>query len=382
MARSGGHCRRSGGIAFLLCRHSAGPVGDDGRMPDATEDSGSFRTHAGYLRSLKVLAYGSGPVGQNTLKGLRRRAMNVYVPHLARRTDAFDKQEMLSRLHRAWATEALLGATIAMSDADMTRLGLAWNAVQTYYACSNAAQALVIAEGGVAPASHPATQRQFVDRWAFRRFALEPWSTAIHESGYRQACSFGLLNGPGRPIDSSVHSWSNATVDERWDIVAKSLRTTRENALSDRYKELRVRKQKSRERAWQGEENARLAAGRRARAKPTFPLPRLTTAEKAHARSGLRAYSMLDYLYRLRIKANYINDEMFMAGPDSDDEALEFALNLRAVAASTNLVHELRIGQTRGFGDLRRAMDKWLSSHRQSEAPDALHHRRALIDNL
>ena len=35
-------------------------------------------------------------------------------------------------------------------------------------------------------------------------------------------------------------------------------------------------------------------------------------------RSQVRAFTMLDYLYRLRVKANYIDDELFSQGPEKD----------------------------------------------------------------
>ena len=42
-------------------------------------------------------------------------------------------------------------------------------------------------------------------------------------------------------------------------------------------------------------------------------------------RSQVRAFTMLDYLYGLRVKANYIDDELFSQGPEKDLDAEEFA---------------------------------------------------------
>ena len=54
-------------------------------------------------------------------------------------------------------------------------------------------------------------------------------------------------------------------------------------------------------------------------------------------RSQVRAFTMFDYLYRLRIKANYIDDELFSQGPEKDSDAEEFTTRMQSIVAATLL---------------------------------------------
>jgi hypothetical protein len=353
-------------------------------LPGDTEHNRSFRTHNGYLGAFRLLAFEGRRYGNRDyhLAKLADRTLKVYGDRIKPTKTAVDKGTVCRCIHRAWGTETILCTTAELSpDADLLRLALAWGAVQTYYACYGAAQAVLVAEGKPRSEQHNTTQNQVVDLWACRGFSLEPWSLAATEPGARTACPAGILNGPDRPLDLSLHTWASLERGQEWDRAAKALHTTREDRITEVMRQARERKKKDRIRIWRQEEEIRLAAGKRARRTPIVALPRLTLAEKESVRSRVRAVTMLDYLYRLRVKANYIDDELFSQGPENDSDAEAFATRMQDLVGATLLVHELRLGKLLGPRWVLNEADTWLHTNAATAAAHGLAVRRKLLAN-
>ena len=349
-----------------------------------TDHNRSFRTHNGYLAAFRYLAFHRRRFGtlDYHLGKLADRSLSVYGDHIKPVKIAVDREAVSGCLYRAWGTETILCTTAELSpDADLLRLALAWGAVQAYYACYGAAQAVLAAEGKPRSEQHNTTQKQVVDLWAYRRFSLAPWSLAATEPSARLACPAGFLNGPDRPLDLSLHSWTILERGQEWDRSAKALYTTREDRIAEAIKQARERKRKERIRAWRQEEELRLATGKRPRSIPATPLSRITPEEKASVRSQVRAFTMLDYLYRLRIKANYIDDELFSQGPEKDSDAEEFTTRMQSIVAATLLVHELRLGKLLGPRWVLNQADRWLQRNAARSTAHGLAARRQLLAN-
>ena len=98
-------------------------------------------------------------------------------------------------------------------------------------------------------------------------------------------------------------------------------------------------------------------------------------------RSQVRAFTMLDYLYRLRIKANYIDDELFSQGPEKDSDAEEFTTRMQSIVAATLLVHELRLGKLLGPRWVLNQADRWLQRNAARSTAHGLAARRQLLAN-
>ncbi|MFE4423736.1 hypothetical protein [Streptomyces sp. NPDC056817] len=105
------------------------------------------------------------------------------------------------------------------------------------------------------------------------------------------------------------------------------------------------------------------------------------TAEREAATGAIRPATMADYLYWLRVKANYEDVTVFSDGPPSDREATEVGADLVALASATLLVHELRVAAIIDSDDLVKAMDTVLL-HASGESTDGLAHRRDLHARL
>jgi len=95
--------------------------------------------------------------------------------------------------------------------------------------------------------------------------------------------------------------------------------------------------------------------------------------------SKLREYSMLDYLYRLRIKANYEDAGMFTDGPDDDEVSKSVHADLVNIAAAAMLVHELHIRQLVGATVMKRWLEEWVKANPIGLRPMGLAARANLI---
>jgi hypothetical protein len=330
--------------------------------PVAEDLQQSFRTHANYLRAFAHLAgFEYWPASDLTkLEELAQRV--VAASSKSPSPPSADHDEMAKCLNRAWGTELLLNLGARFEEDELVRLSNSWGSVQTYYVGYAATQALIVAEGRPRPTTHPGTQNQVATLWVNRQSPVAPFSFAALAGSASNPTAYA--NGPGRPIDPSVHPWKQCDNNNCWDIAAIALRSTREDAVKNRLRDLRVSKARDIKKAWVAEEQARLAQGRRVRKQPTFPATsNLTPSEKAAAEAKIRSFTMLDYLLRLRIKANYEEARMFTEGPDSDSVSTAVAFAMVRIASATMIAHEVRIGQLLGKKAIVDMATNWVTTN-------------------
>ena len=345
-----------------------------------TEATAVFRTHANYLRAFAMLI-GGGFAGDipATLTNAAERLSDVLPRSSA---NAFDEAVLSGCLSRAWGTELLLamGRRVAGED-EMLRLTNSWGVVQAYYAAYSVAQALIVAEGRPRPEQHGATQRQAVDLWVTRGYAVAPWSFAMASPTDTRAAADGSIHGPGRPLQE-VHNWSGCDRTTCWDLAANALRSTRQDAVLRALINARERKLTERRRSWRRGEAARIQAGKRLRKEPRWPgHANLTTEERKSAEHDVRPYTILDYLYRLRVKANYEDATVFTEGPGDERATSQVAYDLELIAAATCLAHEMRIGRLMGREKLMALVDSWLEVNGAADRDIAVAARRDLLQD-
>ena len=307
-----------------------------------------FRVHARYIEGLAWVA--GLTIGTTEARALRElksgAAASGIVSDVGTTTD-FD--EVRTRLRNAWGTELMLAMSSRWDiDEEFVRQTNTWGVVQAYYVGYHMTQALVVARGEPRPTSHQKTQNLFVTLWCGRRAVLGPWTLGYGRNG--------PCNAPATAtIDRDIHGWSRCDRDSCWSLAAKAVRTTRDDKVKDSLRNKRVEKQRRRDREWDEEEARRLQAGRRARRNRPTSVPQLTRAEKTSVDQRVRDHSMLDYLYRLRVSANYEDSALFTEGPTEDFDSAVLNRHLRYLAASTSLVTELRVRKLVG----KRRMLKW-----------------------
>jgi hypothetical protein len=324
----------------------------------------SFRSHENYLCAFGSLAgfpFMPGK-GHQILENIANDVMAVFPQ--TNRPRQLDTDELSGCLNRAWGTELLLAMSMRfVGEDEMMRISNSWGCVQLYYVGYSSVQALVVASGQSRPASHPKTQDQAITFWANRQSGAAPFSFAAKPGSVSNRDPKAYAHGPGRDIDVNVHSWTACDSTNCWDIAGLALRTTRQDAVEKQLAEARQKKIRQKRKDWQTAETARLAKGKPPRTAPVYKTAQLSDAEKDACEQNVRAYGWLDYLYRLRIKANYEEARMFTEGPDDEHTSALVARNMIRLATAVMIAHEVRIAQIVGKKTLLDMANTWVAAN-------------------
>lgn len=340
-----------------------------------TKEEGAFLTHANYLRAIAAEAGLTAlSTEKKALASLAARIRNS--PSMLDSASApVDHDQVKRSLANAWGTELLLALSGRHAvDDEIVRLANNWAVVQGYYVVYHATQALAVAKGFPRPDNHPKTQNQYASFWIKRPLALSPWTFGAGDGGWANC----PLN---KSIDSSIHGWTGCSPATQLSIAAKAFRTTRDDAVADAVDRLRDRLRAERRKEWEADELARLAAGKKARLNPTFRRPQLDAAQRSGAAAKVPPHGLIHYLYRLRIKTNYVDSAMFADGPPDETSSAMVHRDLRYIAGSTLLVHELHIAQLVGVARVKKWTDDWLAANAPAGGthPFALQLRRPFL---
>lgn len=315
----------------------------------------AFRTHLNYLQAFnRLLDQRPGFDNETLLDHLYQRIKASGLCEADRRKD-IDENALKKTLSHAWGIERLLYANQeAASDDIVLRLANNWACIQAYYVFYHATQALLVAKGHKRPDTHAKTQSSFINLWSDRGVDLAPWTFVRHPERTP-------ITPTGVHADETIHNLYHCDELTAWSLCYKALKTTREDARDEAWSKKRKDKQREKRDAWLEDEKARLALGRKARKQPEFPLPILTPKEKSAVDANLRPYSVMDYLYRLRIKANYEDADMFVEGPTSDTDSLKVYNCLCDLASATLFLSELSIIRIWGRDHFLRYHKAWHS---------------------
>lgn len=321
-----------------------------------------FAAHRSWVRAFALLCCSPDeqtdapprPIG-DVLVDVRQRVRKQ--PKLGATSSDVNLEQVRSSLINAWGTELLLAQALEVPDSDeLARLVNQWAVVQAYYAVYHAVQALDGARGQRRPTNHTATQKRFASIWCGRSIDLAPWSLGAGPHGWR--------NHHGRAIDDSADHQSLATHETKWDLACQALRTTREKEFPDAYRRERIDLKKARRQEWRDEQERRVAEGKREQKQPKWwkTKGQLDPAQAETARRGVRTYSLLDYLYRLRISSNYDDAATFIHGPRNATVAREFTSDLVLIVSATMLVHEMHVTHFVGRSTMRDWVTSWTAS--------------------
>lgn len=340
-------------------------------MPEEVE--GRFRAHKHYVEAFCWLADKKVfTLNKTALPGVALAAATAGVTD--RSPASIDLEQVHRSLRNAWSTEVLLASPgeWAKDEDEFIRLANTWGVVQAYYVGYHVTQALVVAKGGRRPTSHPLTQQQYASLWADRPVSCPPWTFG--------ACHHGWRNVPaGETIDAAVHPWSTCSPSNCWSLAAKALKTTRDEQVQRAMDDKREEGRRQRKRDWQAEEADRLAQGRKPRATPTFRRPQLTAAEKTACNKRIRTFTILDYLYRLRIGANYDDASVFTDGPDNEADSYLLHKRISFLASGMALMAELRIRELVGATRLLTWADDFAATNIPAGYSVGIKERRALL---
>jgi hypothetical protein len=319
-----------------------------------TNPTESFRTHSNYLRAISSLVL--GPTSYATTNPYESVARRIASSGLMKENvrNNFDSDQTRKCLQSAWGTEALLLMTgEVFREEEAIRLSNNWSAIQTYYVMYHCAQALHVAQGHPRPVNHPKTQSAFHNQWASRPGLLHPWTFACGSAG-------PVNLPPDVEIDFNIHSWKTCGGNNTWSLYAKALMTTRREELVKKYRTARENKKKVLQRSWEADEARRLAQSRKPRKQPSFPLPQLIPVEKKQIDDSIRAFTLIDYVYRLRIKTNYEDSNMFIDGPEDVYQSTAVRSAFCDIASNTLFLYENTIKAIVGRPQLMEWVVSWI----------------------
>ncbi|MBP6943705.1 MAG: hypothetical protein KBB79_02350 [Candidatus Omnitrophica bacterium] len=268
-----------------------------------------------------------------------------------------DEDQIRRSMYNAWGTEFLIISSMHfISEDELIRISNNWNCIQTYYVFYHCTQALLVAKGQLRPDSHPKTQSAFCALWAERPIILPPWSLAFSHKG-------PINISDEVKIDLDIHPWATFSKEQAWSIAIKSLKTTRLDYLADRIKDKREEKRRQNRNEWKKKETIRISNGRKQRKNPKFPLPQLTEEEKNKIFDSLRPYTLMDYLYRLRIKTNYEDSNMFTEGPQDKESSRIVRGCFCRIASGTLFLHELMLCSLLGPDKFKKWAEEWVKAN-------------------
>jgi hypothetical protein len=326
---------------------------------DDSEYKGPFRVHSNYLTSFRMIlasCYGGGrslytarlPEILENLS-LEIRSSRPY-SRISRNTDV-DLAGIRSSLEIAWSTERILTLPHELGDEELIPVANNWAVVQAYYVFYHATRALSLARGQPRPRGHSATKKTFSDVWT--RIGLLPW--AFGDGAH------GCENAPESiEIDLTLNPWPGCDDLNFWSIAYKALSSTRQDILKEQIDEGRKKKQRERQKAWELEEDTRLSKGARKRKKPRFARPLLTPTEKQETSNRIGTITLMDYMWRLRIRSNYEDSQMFAEGPEYPVDSILVYRNVRELTAATMLASEILVLKHIGRSQFSGMVDRWL----------------------
>lgn len=266
------------------------------RLPTDEEDERikRFRVHQNYLASIDLyltVLYGDRGADREGRLLTAQRAL----PALARikRRPILDERELRRLLAISWASEIQLRVA-AENGGAFLRYSNAWTPVHAYYAVYMSVHAWfsTIGLAGMLD-DHTATLRTVVAQLVQRKLVPHPWDVTC--AGYPEIGE-AVVDGVPAGVDCDAHfeALATASIDDFYPRLATMLKTTRNERL------------KRNRREW-------LAQNKRKAMK---------AAEKRALGARLAPTTMLDYLWRLRVRSNYRDVSTFlMAGLDDASHA-------------------------------------------------------------
>ena len=242
--------------------------------------------------------------------------------------------EVREYLFRGWLVQSAMEALPVSTDPGLAISAKLWAPVQAYYAVHGVGMAVLQALGAAEPDSHT----KFCSSMATHvvpRGLPTPLNATV--TGGVDHFVYGGVSVDSKLVDTlsvlATVSPANAEL-----FVAKALKTTREKNLKERYK--------------------KEAKKRRSRGTTRRNLP---AEEKASIAFALHPTTIFDLLYRMRLRSNYDDPDMFIYGQAdrwSAKRRYENVLKLtQCITACLEVIVERKIGSS-SFGELKSEFSK------------------------
>lgn len=277
------------------------------RFPDP-EFAETFRAYRNYVEDLAGCIGGQFGVATSLVCGVHDAVLShPPVARVSRRPLSDERRQATkAALQKTWGWLHRMSAEIE-DPYPLDEEANAWLPVMSYYAVFHALLAYAAASGQAVPRDHTATRR-LAAKEVKRGVFPYPWSAWCEGCPQTGKVSFG----GGLLPDEPVHVLSNpdpATSEAR---LAMFLRTTRQKELEQRFAEERHKK---------------ITPGRSRR--------NLSKQVKEHLATSMAPTTVFNLFWRMRVKANYEDADVFVLGAEHELDARRFGAGLVIVTDTT-----------------------------------------------
>jgi hypothetical protein len=282
----------------------------------------AFRTYLHYMASMNYLicaTHGDGSAVDYVQLGRAVRS----TPGCARmHTRSRPSRLYEKELRNAWFTEVALNMPRILGQPDLIPYSNHWATVMAYYIIHHGARAALAVRDGRLPArpGHDWLLRQVSDFARQRRVFPTPWGVLC--LGHRGDWVYdGLPEGTPQECPSLLTAFRP---EHAWPSLCKAPSTTRERAIEQAVEE------------WKRREKKR----------------RIPKAERLRLSDAVPASTIFHFLFRLRLRSNYMDADAFATAIGMPDDALLFNQCLTNVVSSSMMVWETLICAMVGADEL------------------------------
>jgi len=298
--------------------------------PPLSAEEASFRTYTNYVKSLGLFIdsnYGNPPYDRlrDAMAGSHRRA-NPQNLEAVRRF-----------LRSSWSTEGIVLMQHSLPE-ETRRFLNHWLAVQCYYSVYSSLRSLISSLGRNPAMDHVGLLMQVASLLKDNRISIPaPWNLWCGGIDRYQTISFS--NFPSTPSD--VSNISRPSTGNIWDWAAKFLKTTRnwrEEYFEERWKnDGRIKTKNGEPKKNYNREDWETLYG-----KVMYPT------------------TLFEAMYRLRIRSNYEDVDMFLLG-QNDSDARDYADSIILITQATLFVIETRVSELVGPEKFREWVGEFIS---------------------
>lgn len=235
-------------------------------------------------------------------------------------------------LYRGWLTLKALKLLPVSDYPELATTANFWAPVQAYYAAHGLGMAVLIALGADPPQNHrafrAAATNQIVNRLIPYPFSITCKGNPSEKKGLAVAFENCLVDVLKVRKTSSLE---NPLYSNQEALIAKALMTTRSRLLAEMFNAARGKNVKK---------------GKRRR--------NLTSTEKTKIAGKLHPTSIFDFLYRIRVRSNYDDPEMYIYGQGDEATAQSHYKNLVQLTSDLGVVLERIIERKIGAEELQK----------------------------
>jgi len=198
-----------------------------------------------------------------------------------------------------------------------------WLPVQAYYAIHGVGISCITSLGQSAPTSHKAFRASFSN--LCRQYLPAPFNALCCKGPDKTKFIFKNLNTTPEKV-LRLSNLSNPRYGDIEEAIGKCLSSTRSKLLDDKFRE-----------------------ARKQNVKPGCRTRRLKNEEKQTICNNLHSTSVVDFLYRMRVRSNYEEPDMFLLNADENESAEHYNRLVFLTEALACLLEQIickKIGKT------------------------------------